>query len=181
MPTAAPTRMCFPGEYRPNPYAPCAFCAPGTFWNQTYETNACLDCATGQTSLQGAVRCYTPCTAGQALNTTDLTCVPIPASLENALASANITINFNTTEVYVVEEPTKYEDTLGAAATAANQTVIITLAPSTNYPQTETYVFYSNVIILADVNTGSGRRRQLQSTVRKENEEGALCWRTKQV
>jgi hypothetical protein len=119
----------------------------------------------GETSLQGAVRCYAPCAAGEALNTTDLTCVPIPQSLENALAAANITIDFNTTEVYIVAEPTKLEDTLGAAASASNQTVIITLAPDTTYPQTQAYVFRSNVIILAQTSTGGRRRRQLQSTV----------------
>lgn len=113
------------------------------------------------------MRCYTPCAANSALNTTDLTCVPIPQSLENALAASNLTIDFNTTEVYIVEEPIKLEGTLGAAAAAGNQTVIIALAPSTTYPQTQTYEFRSNVIIIAD--TGiitSGRRRQLQSTVR---------------
>lgn len=93
--------------------------------------------------------------------------MPIPGSLETALAAANLTINLNQTDVYIVEEPAKYEDTLGAAAAAGNQTIIITLAPSTAYPQTQAYAFRSNVVILADTNaTGGGRRRQLQATVR---------------
>jgi hypothetical protein len=166
-PTQAPTRSCFPGEYRPTPTSPCAFCAPGTYWNQTIETTACLDCPAGQTSLQGAVQCYEPCPANTALNTTDLTCVPIPASLTDALAAANLTIDFDTTDVFLVEEPLKLEGTLGAAV-ASNQTVIVTLSPDTVYPQTQSYVFTSNVIILGQTISGGGRRRQLQSTVRGE-------------
>lgn len=139
---------------------------PGHVLNHTYETTACLNYPAGQTSLQGAVCCYTPCPPNTALNTTDLTCVPIPQSLQSALAAANLTIDFNTTEVFLVSEPTKLEDTLGAAAAAGNQTVIITLAASTTYLQTQAYVT-SNVIILADGSMGDGRRRQLQ-TVRTD-------------
>ena len=164
VPTPAPTRSCFPGEFRPSPTGPCMFCNPGTYWNSTQETTACLNCPAGETSLQGAARCYAPCPPNTALNTTDLSCVPIPQSLENALAAANITID-NSTEIFIVEEPAKYEDTLGAAAAAGNQTIVITLAPSVDYPQTQTYVFKSNVIILADVAFGGRRRRQLQATV----------------
>jgi hypothetical protein len=170
-PTQAPTRSCFPGEYRPSPTSACAFCAPGTYWNQTYETTACLDCPDGQTSLQGAVQCYEPCPPNTALNTTDLTCVPLPASLTDALAAANLTIDFNTTEVFLVEEPLKLEGTLGAAA-AGNQTVIVTLSPDAVYPQTQSYVFTSNVILLGQTSSGGRRRRQLQATVRGV----CVCW-----
>lgn len=176
VPTPAPTRTCFPGEYRPTPSSPCEFCAPGTYWNQTYETTACLNCPAGLTSLQGAVRCYTPCAPNTALNTTDLTCVPIPQSLQNALAAANITIDFNTTEVFLVEEPTKYEDTLGVAAAAGNQTVVISLAPNTLYPQTQGYVFTSNVVIVADGVTGGGRRQRQLQTVRAGKNVLTVCF-----
>lgn len=79
--------------------------------------------------------------------------------------------------MFIVAEPTKLEDTLGAAATASNQTVIITLAPDTTYPQTQAYVFKSNVVILGPSSSGGGRRRQLQSTVRVHGSEvSALPW-----
>ena len=78
IPTAQPTRSCVPGEYR-TVLGPCKACAVGTYWNETYETTQCLNCPADQTSLEGATQCYTPCSAGQALDTGTLTCVAIPS------------------------------------------------------------------------------------------------------
>ena len=47
-PTPAPTRACGPGELRPPAGGPCQFCTPGTYWNQSYETTACLNCDRGR-------------------------------------------------------------------------------------------------------------------------------------
>jgi hypothetical protein len=163
-PTPAPTRSCGPGEFRPPAGGPCQFCAPGTYWNQTSETSACLSCPTGQTSLQGATQCYVPCAANSALNTTDLTCVAVPPNVIEAAAANNITIDFATTEVFVVQEPGRLEDTIGAAA-VTNQTVIIVLAPGL-YPQLNSYVLTTNVVILADATLQQqGGRRGLQTTL----------------
>ncbi len=161
-PTAAPTRSCIPGEYRPAPTEPCAFCAPGTFWNETTPSTACRNCTADQTSLQGATTCYTPCQPKSALNTTDLTCVAIPGSLDNIAAANNLTIDFATTEVFIVTEPSKLEDTLGAAAFAGSsgKAVVVVLGPGA-YPQTEVYTLTSNVYILVDSAGGEARRRQL--------------------
>ena len=163
MPSAAPTVSCVPGEYRPALDQPCAFCAPGTYWNETspaIQATSCQPCAAGATSLQGATACYTPCQPNSALNTTDLTCVPIPASLESIAAANNVTLDSNTTEVFIVTEPGKLEDTIGAAAASSNETtVVIVLGPGL-YPQTAAYTLTSNVVILVD-NTGGVARRRL--------------------
>ena len=163
MPSAAPTVSCVPGEFRPAFDQPCAFCAPGTYWNETspaIQATTCQPCAEGNTSLQGATTCYEPCQPNSALNTTDLTCVPIPASLESIAAANNVTIDFNTTEVFIVTEPGKLEDTIGAAVASSNETaVVIVLGPGL-YPQTAAYTLTSNVFILVD-NTGGVARRRL--------------------
>lgn len=152
-----PTRSCGLGEYRPPAGGPCQFCVPGTYWNQTYETTACLACPANQTSLQGAARCYTPCAAETALNTTDLTCVAVPASVFQAASDLNITINFSTTEVFVVEEPGKLETTIGAVA-LAGETSVIVVAPGV-YPLLQNYTLTTDVIIIGDTGT---RRRMLR-------------------
>ena len=88
----------------------------------------------------------------------------IPASVESILA--NTSINLNTSDVYVVEEATKLEDTIGAAAAANNgtvTTVIIALGPGV-YPQTTSYTITVNVIIVADPSLKTFRRRRLQTT-----------------
>ncbi len=163
MPSAAPTVSCVPGEFRPAFDQPCAFCAPGTYWNETspaIQATTCQPCAEGNTSLQGATTCYEPCQPNSALNTTDLTCVPIPASLESIAAANNVTLDSNTTEVFIVTEPGKLEDTIGAAAASSNETtVVIVLGPGL-YPQTAAYTLTSNVVILVD-NTGGVARRRL--------------------
>ena len=162
IPSAAPTVSCVPGEFRPAPTAPCAFCAPGTYWNETspaIQATSCQTCGDGKISLQGATACYTPCPLNSALNTTDLTCVPIPASLESIAAANNVTLDFNTTEVFIVTEPGKLEDTIGAAAASSNETtVVIVLGPGL-YPQTAAYTLTSNVFILVDSTAGEARRR----------------------
>ena len=156
MPSAAPTVSCVPGEFRPAPTAPCAFCAPGTYWNETspaIQATSCQPCAEGATSLQGATACYTPCQPNSALNTTDLTCRPIPA------AANDLPIDLNTSTIFIVTEPDKLEDTIGAAAAASNETtVVIVLGPGL-YPQTAAYTLTSNVVILADSTGGVARRR----------------------
>lgn len=168
-PTAAPTRACGAGEYRPPTGGPCAFCAPGTFWNLTTETNSCLACPDGQTSLQGATSCYSPCPPNTALNTTDLTCVPIPASI-NDLA-ANSDLNLTQSDVYVITESGALEGTIGAAAGNTNtstETIVIALGPNL-YPQQGTYTITTNVVIVNDPTqgsaTGSSRARHLQTYV----------------
>lgn len=155
-----------PGEFRPPAGGPCEFCTPGTYWNELYETTACINCPSNQTSLQGAARCYTPCAQGTALNTTDLTCVPIPASVFDEAAAYNITIDFNTTEVFVVQEPGKLEDTIGAAA-LTNETVVIVLSPGL-YPQVGSYVLTTNVVVLADPTLQQGGRRRLLDAGHRE-------------
>lgn len=136
----------------------------GTYWNQTYETTACLACPEGETSLQGATRCYTPCVAGEALDTSTLECVPIPSSLQNIIAGSNTGVNLTTADVYIVAQSGKLEDTIGATA-QSNETVVIALGPNV-YPQQGTYVITTNMVLVNGVATGNRRRhRFLQSYV----------------
>lgn len=168
-PTAAPTRACGAGEYRPPTGGPCAFCAPGTFWNLTTETSACLACPDGQTSLQGATSCYSPCPPNTALNTTDLTCVPIPASITDL--AANSGLNLTQADVYIVTEQSALEGTIGAAAANTNTSTeanVIALGPNL-YPQQGTYTITTNIVIVNDPSegsaTGSSRLRHLQTYI----------------
>ncbi len=168
-PTAAPTRACGAGEYRPPTGGPCAFCAPGTFWNETIETTACLDCPEGQISLQGATSCYSPCPPNTALNTTDLTCVPLPASINDLVV--NNDLNVTQSDVYIVTESGAFEGTIGAVAVNSNsstEAIIIALGPNL-YPQQGTYTIITNVVIVSDPTKGSAtassRARRLQTFV----------------
>jgi hypothetical protein len=111
----------------------------------------CLVCPDGQTSLQGATACYTPCPVNTALNTSDLTCVPIPASI-NDLAD-NMDLNITQSDVFVVSESSKLEDTIGVAAENSTQTVVIALGPNV-YPQRGSYRITSNLVIVNDRNQG---------------------------
>lgn len=153
-PTAAPTRACGAGEYRPPTGGSCAFCAPGSYWNETYETNTCLACPEGQTSLQGATACYTPCPSNTALNTTDLTCVPIPSSVSDLAASSNL--NVTQSDVYVVSESGALESTIGVAASNGTtaEAVVIALGPNL-YSQQGTYTITTSVLIVNDPAQGS--------------------------
>ena len=157
------------GEYRPPTGGPCAICAPGTFWNLTTETSACLACPDGQTSLQGATSCYSPCPPNTALNTTDLTCVPIPASITDL--AANSDLNLTQVDVYIVTEQSAFEDTIGAAAANTNtstEAIVIALGPNL-YPQQGIYTITTNIVIVNDPTqgsaTGSSRVRHLQTYV----------------
>jgi predicted outer membrane repeat protein len=85
--------------------------------------------------------------------------VAVPASVFQAASDFNITIDFNTTEVFVVEEPGKLEDTIGAAALAGEESVIIVLGPGL-YPLLQNYVLTTNVVIVAET---LARRRMLRS------------------
>lgn len=108
-------------------------CPPGSYWNETTQTLVCLSCSDGQTSLLGATTCFTPCPPNAALNTTDLTCVPIPADVNETLSNLGLT-GLNMTEVFLVEESTSLQDTLGFLATLPpGSTVAITVNPGV-YP-----------------------------------------------
>lgn len=158
-PTQAPTRACSNGEYRPDTGSSCVACQPGTYWNQSSETSACLSCPAGETSLQGATECYLPCQPNYALNTTDLQCVPIPEDLQDAVAANNISLNLNNTDVYIVTESLKLEETIAAVA-STNETVVISLSPNI-YPQQTAFVITTNLFIIrtSDPAAGAGRRR----------------------
>lgn len=159
------SEACIPGQFRPPAGGPCQFCTPGTYWNLSFEAIACLNCPSDQTSLQGAAQCFTPCASGTALNTTDLSCVPIPASVFDDAAANNITIDVNTTEVFVVNDPGSLEDTIGAAA-LMNGTVLIVLAPNL-YPQVNSYVLTANLMVLAGSPLQGGRRRLTHASHRE--------------
>ena len=166
VPTQAPTRACSFGEYRDPVTRECLPCAAGTYWDQPTQTSACLDCPTGQTSLQGATECYTPCPQFSALNTTDLTCVPVPQNLQNITIQDNITVNLNTSDIFIVEEPLKFQDTLGRAdntnnlnTTDPDAAIVIVISPG-EYPVPDTTIVRVPLVLIANNGLSTGRRLQ---------------------
>jgi hypothetical protein len=86
--------------------------------------------------------------------------VAIPGSLESIAAANNLTIDYNTTEIFIVTEPGKLEDTIGAASFNSNTTTVVVLGPGV-YPQAGTYTLTSNIYILVDSTGGAPARRRL--------------------
>ena len=170
VPTQAPTRACSFGEFRDLVTGECLPCQAGTYWDQPTQTSACLECPTGQTSLQGATECYVPCPTFTALNTTDLTCVPVPQNLINITTQGNFTVNLNTSDIFIVEEEQdKFQDTLGRASnpdnlntTDPNAAIVIVISPGV-FPVQDTVVVRVPLIIIAD--DGLSTRRRLQTVV----------------
>lgn len=153
---------CVPGQFR-NATGACQPCAPGTYWNETAQTTTCLTCPVGQTSLESATRCFVPCAPNQALNTTDLTCVPIPQAALDELS--NLGIDPSTVDAFVVEEQAALQDTIGYLYTLpVGSVVVIELGPGVlpvGLPPADLQV---DLIIV-----GGSRRRRLGL----EEEEGA--------
>jgi len=165
-PTQAPTRACSFGNYRDLVTGTCVPCEAGTYWDQPTQTSACLICPSNQTSLQGATQCYTPCPSFSALNTTDLTCVPVPQNLENITTQGNITVNLYTSDIFIVEEPDKFQDTLGRAdntsllnTTDPNAAIVIVLQPGV-FPVQGTTVVRVPLVLIASSALSAGRRLQ---------------------
>lgn len=119
--------------------------------------------------MQGATSCYSPCPPNTALNTTDLTCVPLPASINDLVV--NNDLNVTQSDVYIVTESGAFEGTIGAVAVNSNsstEAIIIALGPNL-YPQQGTYTIITNVVIVSDPTKGSAtassRARRLQTFV----------------
>jgi len=161
-PTQAPTRACSFGEFRNLVTGDCVPCKAGTYWDQPTQTTTCLNCPGGQTSLQGATQCYTPCPTFSALNTTDLTCVPIPQNLQNITSQGNVTVNLNTSDIFIVDEPLTFQDTLGRADNTSNlntTAIVIVISPGV-FPVQGTTVVRVPLVLVADNQLSTGRRLQ---------------------
>jgi hypothetical protein len=116
--------------------------------------------------LQGATQCYTPCPELTALNTTDLTCVPIPQNLVN-ITQGNTTVNLNTSDVFIVELPSSFQDTLGRADNTSNlnttdpgAAIVIVLPPDGVFPVPDNTVIRVPVVLFGDPGVSTGRRLQ---------------------
>ena len=115
--------------------------------------------------------CFTPCPPNAALNTTDLTCVPIPAAVNQTLSDLGLT-GLNITDVFIVEESASLENTLGFLATLPpGSTVVITVNPGV-YPAYPVDLDINLIIVGVPEEedrrllgmTHLGSRRQLQTT-----------------
>lgn len=70
-----------------------------------------------------------------------------------------MSLTSNTTEIYVVTESSKLEDTIGAAASNITQTKMFVIALGPNiYPQQKTYKIKDDVVIINDPKEGSPTR-----------------------
>lgn len=136
-------------------------CPPGSYWNETTQTTACLACPANTTSLQGATQCFTPCPEFSALNTTDLTCDPIPPAVNTTLAELGLT-NLTVSGVFIVEESAALDDTLGFLATLPpGSTVVLTVNPGV-YP-TFPEELDVNLVIVGVPGEDRRRHRRLQT------------------
>lgn len=140
---------------------------PGTFWNETTQTTACRPCPAGQDSLLGATRCFTPCPPNTSLNTTDLTCVPIPQAALDELANLGIDPSL-VNDSFVVEEEAALADTIGYLYTLpSGSLVVITIGPGV-FPVVPTDLDVDLIIV------GSGRRRLLETE--ESGDKGDKLW-----
>lgn len=138
-------------------------CPPGTYWNESTQTTSCLGCPVGQTSLLGATACFTPCPPNSALNTTDLTCVPIPAVVNETLSDLGLT-NVTIAGVFVVEESASLGDTLGFLTTVPpGSTIVLTVNPGV-YPTYPEELDVNLIIVGVPEEEGGRRQRRLQTT-----------------
>jgi hypothetical protein len=100
------------------------------------------------------------------LNTTDLTCVPVPQNLENITTQGNITVDLNTSDIFIVEEPNSFQDTLGRAGNTSNlnttdsSTAIVMVISPGVFPVQDTTVVRVPLVLVADSGLSTGRRLQ---------------------
>lgn len=140
---------------------------PGTFWNSTQQTAACLPCPVGQDSLLGATRCFTPCPLSTSLNTTDLTCVPVPQAALDELDTLGIPPSLVDAS-FVVEEEAALADTIGYLYTLPPDSLVVIILGPGVFPVYPTDLDVDLIIV------GSGRRRMLgqESDNKGESWEG---------
>jgi hypothetical protein len=86
--------------------------------------------------------------------------------LESVIAQGNVSINLNTSDIYLVMLPSKLEDTVARATNASNlnggdpnAAIVIALAPGL-YPVQDVTVLRANVVIVVDYTIQSGGRRR---------------------
>lgn len=141
-------------------------CAPGSYWNETTQTTACLSCPTNTTSLQGATQCFTPCASNEALDTTTLTCVAVPQAATDALVEQGID-PATVTDNFVVSQSTALEDTIGYLSTLPPGSVVVVALEPGVYPTFPADLEVDLIIVGLEE-----RRRRLETEGRRHLQTG---------
>lgn len=158
MPTYAATSMCSYGEYRDTSTGDCRLCRVGAYWPEARETQSCLTCPPGQTSLVGATACYTRCLSGEALDTNTLQCEPLSTSVASTLKD-DMGFAMEDLQVNLVNATAKVDTVFGSVQ--PNSTVVLVLGRAVYKLLRSEMVINGGKVVLVGGGNAVRRGRQL--------------------